>query len=171
MEHFEVADMFGRRAQPRLALDLRWEVHVLGSIGDNDGRGRAEVRIHVSVTNAGRGPAAGLCVTLSEPTRPWALVNADPDTLYVLLPAPRGFLWRVAMPSGALLFQGDTLPLLSHRFRMSGENPASAFEIHARADCLGAPGVTGTLSLTAEELQAAALLVFRRSGLRGFGWL
>ncbi|WP_437587742.1 AlbA family DNA-binding domain-containing protein [Sorangium sp. So ce1000] len=55
MEHFDVADMFGRRRGPRLSLDLSPGV---GSVSSSRGSRSARVEVIVALSNTGRGVAS-----------------------------------------------------------------------------------------------------------------
>ena len=62
MEHFQIADMFGRRPQPKLELAFETEFE------DNAQRlGEKLLIIHVKVRNAGRGVAAAPFIALTPP--------------------------------------------------------------------------------------------------------
>jgi hypothetical protein len=65
MEHYEVADMFGRRRRPRLSLSYRIVERVRG------GAGTIQYAIILGIENSGRGPAKApfLKITLPAPLR------------------------------------------------------------------------------------------------------
>lgn len=167
MEHFEVADMFGRRARPALQVVVDCRVVVAAHF---DQRHQFLVEASVSVGNAGRGPAERVFLTVPPPGPGWEVVPGSLWTPFTPLEAPNNAALRVMSPPEMLLFQGDSYPGMRFRLQAVGENQAFDLDLHALGHCPGAQTVRASHQASRATLEAMARA--EMGGKHGsFGWV
>ena len=94
MEHFEIADMFGRRPQPKLEF---YERRAAGSSGGGPGGSWAEVNVFLGIRNTGRGVAkAPYWALLVQPPYRLSQHGIDGNGRFGLQPLPESedSIWR-----------------------------------------------------------------------------
>lgn len=107
MEHFEVADMFGRRPQPKLVVEIGARVQVAGS-GNSGKFGRIELKFVMK--NLGRGLARFPCLSLSDPTG-WPIreYNGVMSPALPQVPSPANWSYRFAGTTDHVVFPQDEI--------------------------------------------------------------
>ncbi len=144
MEHFEIADMFGRRPHPKLAISYKIAKWGLGRPGS--------CRISLLLENHGKGSAQAPYLTISYPQpmgfddlgMDWTENHGLPRPLSTIAQSFRFGASRLAAP----LHPGVSLLVAS----LYSQN-ASELSILYEIGCADLPLQTGTLVIPASELQ------------------
>lgn len=151
MEHFQVADMFGRRPQPKVEASWstpQWEFRGI--------RGIARLRVLLTISNLGRGLASNACLTVGQPT-----IKPDADVWLGALgvaQAPAGSWKRYVATGGAALYPGDTYSILSIAWDFSSPEsiPEKGLIVRATAVSADSPEHTASLEITQRDLRERA---------------
>lgn len=170
LEHYEVADLFGRRAHPVLEVRTSWGVEMVGySAGEG---ATARVNIHFTLENHGRGLAMYPSLTLAQPSGSYriAVYTGQHGGAHPLrsVPAPRNWWLRFAGGADTVVYPDDEFEAAYVGLdTLIIRNTFSDMEIPYRAVAAGAQPTDGVLHLTGTEIRAALAAEFARNG-RGF---
>jgi hypothetical protein len=149
MEHFEIADMFGRRRRPKLSLSLH--LRAGGEMAKGSGMVEHHGKIMLVVTNEGRAAAKNLYVDVHV-TRPygigeWGVDGNRNEGLPRIVPFSRTDV-RYGGTSERVLHPGVSLELASisvFTANMPGHLPDLLVKAHVAADDLALEAQTLTL--------------------------
>jgi hypothetical protein len=165
LEHFDIADMFGRRAHPVLGLRRQWDVRFYQSGG---GAAVAALRVGVIIENHGRGLARFPAVTLGTPSwraSDWLGKNGGRLDL-PLVRAPEGWWLRYAGGADVVIYPQDEFQVASVTFHIL--NSQTYFEdlcLPVWVVAAGAQPVRTELRIGADEICDSALRAFTNEGL------
>ncbi|MGA2384578.1 MAG: ATP-binding protein [Gemmatimonadales bacterium] len=113
MEHHEVADMFGRRPQPDLRLEIPWEMHFVGAT-------EAHILVHFMVSNRGRGIARFPCLTIGHPPKSWPFFrvsgSGEVGGPFQTANAPHGWHLRYQGLSDGVIYPRDEFKVATIEF-------------------------------------------------------
>lgn len=169
MEHFEVADMFGRRPHPVIRPRMEWSISFAGPAA----RRRAELVVQHFVRNEGRGIAKLPALTAGRAMGPWGDVGGKPIGAFRSTGvAPLGARIRVVPSAEVVLYPGDELLALRDQFRLD-DTPTGrpeAFLLDSTAHCAGGEPGSAVLEISADELDTRATESFRGLRPRGGSW-
>lgn len=144
MEHYEVADQFGRRPQPVIAVRPFWELQGL------DG-GRFRFFVQFMVQNIGRGLARFPSLTIGKLPDDWPLQAATDVTTvggpFRKVHAPFGWLLRYRGAADDVLHPGDRFTVAYLAFILTRADTRSDFRVAFEAIAEGSALVTGEFSL------------------------
>jgi hypothetical protein len=147
MEHYEVADMFGRRPHPDLRVEPFWEM-----------QGPAEspqIILQFMVSNRGRGVAEFPCLTIGNPPKFWKAASATGlDTGGPFLPtdAPHGWYKRYSGTGHGVIYPGDRFNVASIVFPVSDIGQQGPLEIHCEAVSAASAPAQTTYVVTVDEI-------------------
>jgi len=162
MAHYEIADLFGRRPHPQLKLIPRWLAQ------SNSERGgvtlAVSLELHLTIQNLGRGSARFVSLSLSSPS------GLQPDTrtgtkvlnssLRVIHSA-RHWWVRLAASSEDLVYPEDEMSVGYLRFILSRDRQSYPdVSVRFGLVCDSAPVETGTIRVSAKDIQMAAQRIF-----------
>ncbi|HXG96344.1 MAG TPA: hypothetical protein VNJ06_04440 [Gemmatimonadales bacterium] len=120
LEHYEVADYFGRRPHPRLEIEAGMRISVLSGVGSSPRTGLLDVAFLMH--NRGRGLAHFPCISLGKPAE-WPPLESPHDATVsrtlVSQHAP-GRWWArfVAATPTLVIYPDDELDAVHARFRL-----------------------------------------------------
>lgn len=149
LEHYEVADLFGRRPHPKLELSCTWTLRF--SSGQRDTR-NVYITAALFVSNTGRGLARFVALSLKEPQggRLRNLPGIQPaDSPFRRLTPPRDWWQRFAFSSDDALYPGDTVELGSVVFIQSSTDARPRQDLLVTASVSAEGADTQTLEFTA----------------------
>lgn len=151
MEHYEVADLFGRR--PRAKLDLEWSVRSGGSESS-----RRFARVELKLTNRGRGPASApfLAITTDENSteiehRGLTRITRQNDGLMQVLPVSDGSVALVGA-HGLILPPGPTFEVVNVILTFPLGKGVAPRRITCHVAAENAPYETVTIDLSREQI-------------------
>jgi hypothetical protein len=147
MEHAQVADMFGRRAQPRAKLLFSWKVDITHYSRDSIGTG---FTLDVVLANEGRGLLRYPCVSLREQPAGWKL-----DVMANMIQRPTRGRWWLQFVGGAdtAIHPNDRLEVV-HMWLNFGNVPSELpdFELSYLAMAENSLPHEGTFRLSGPEI-------------------
>lgn len=155
MEHYEVADLFGRRPQPKLEVEVGVRVTYGGLL---DGRPFALVNLKFVLRNLGNGLMRFPCISVEKPvglTMGMTGGAGSPARLPELA-APANWWKRFAGTADTVVYPGDELDVMLLKFEIRGTDitiPDLSITFNATAaDC---PAIQRTQIWTGEDLGRA----------------
>jgi hypothetical protein len=162
LEHYEIADLFGRRAHPLLAVRTEYRCGLANFYQDFSG-GNVGVRLRFVIENRGRGFARFLCFTLGKIENwedPYAASNFGGG---VLMPrkAPDGWWIRVAGGVDFILYPDDEFEVGSLHFNIEHtDNEFPDLRVQYSIVAAETPTTVGEFRLAGEEIRSAAAAAF-----------
>jgi hypothetical protein len=166
MEHYEIADLFGRRAHPVIDTEFKYDARLSrsGTIAI------AEFRASLILRNRGRGLARYLSLALTKPqgyqVRHWTGESGGYLPLR-LIPAPAGWWLRYAGGSGIVIYPDDEFTVTTLSFEISNqEKHFPSLSLRCQAFAAEAEAVVRELVISGEEIRAAVKPVFAAAGFR-----
>jgi hypothetical protein len=156
MEHFDIADMFGRRAHPALRLRLEWE---LQAPYPSDSSVSAPLLARIIVENHGRGLAQYPALTIGKPT--WEAISWSGwqrESLHLpIVPAPEDWWLRYAGGADVVLYPEDEFEVCSIFFQLStAQSAISDLVIPVWVVSADMPSLRQDLIVRREEIAEAA---------------
>lgn len=167
MEHYDLADMFGRRAHPVLRVGFEWNVVLDG--GSTPTRATATLIVRFIMANDGRGVARYPALTIGNPQN-WT--PSDYREQYILegnmltiAPAPKGWWLRYAGGADVVMYPGDRFQAAWVHFHFS-PNRTNMPELVIPAYVVGAETqpFQNTLIIHGDEIRSATAAAFEKKG-------
>lgn len=141
MEHYEVADLFGRRPQPQLTVRCFWELVCTAP-------GVFQWVLQFMVENKGRGIARFPCLTLGHPPKGWSLLSATDQTAvggpFKKVDPPHGWWLRYRGGADDVLHPGDRYNVASVAFALRDDSNEPTFGMEYELVAEGCPTIAGT---------------------------
>ena len=168
LEHYEIADLFGRRPHARLTATTDWDVR-LSRYTTGQG-GVANLSVRIVVKNEGRGLARFPSLSVDEPGG-WPLKHQTGGIHHLpMIAPPRGWHQRYAGGADTVVYPDDELVVTTLSAEIKTEQreyPDLALRYRVLAD--GAFPEDGTLVVRGEEIRVAAVAAFESQNLPYFG--
>ena len=163
MYHHEIADLFGRRPHPDLALQGEWIARATTKKGDSVLA--ACLELHLTIENRGKGSARFASVSLSPPT------GLDPNILggYRIhgshlreIHSARKWWVRVAAGSDQIIYPDDEMDVGYVEFALArGRRSYQDITVGYSLVCDGTPARSGTFSIVGDEITSGAERIYQ----------
>lgn len=167
LEHYEVADLFGRRAHPVMDAGFTWGVQIYTKLG---GRGEAYLTISLVVRNQGRGLARYPALTLGQPGN-FSVANWSGryggHLHFPLIPAPAGGWLRYAAGADLVIYPGDEVSVGFVSFSISSrQQEVTDFTMPYRIFAAEAQPLDWRFHISRRELLERLAMLFRTEGIQ-----
>ncbi len=152
MHHVEVADMFGRRPQPRIELEIGKRVGVVATAGGRIAEGL--ISLKWVLKNTGTGIARLPCLSLGHPIG-WATRIFDPmSTSLPSVPAPSIWWHRWAASADTVIYPEDEIDVANVGFPIDpSQTEFPDLSVRYRAVAEGCGPIDGVFQMAGSEIE------------------
>ena len=154
LEHYEVADLFGRRPQAVLSVTPSWSIgNIRRVIGGAVNQWDGGLSVVFIVKNTGRALARFPCFSVGSPSPEWRQTGqVSASGPFVKVQAPDPWAFRAAASSDGVMYPNDRYPALIITFGVTNLDQREDLELPYEAVADGCPVVRGIFRLKWEKV-------------------